>query len=398
MSAKKSPSVSDLAPSRVSQTLTEAVSKKLSAFTLVELVVVITILAVLATIGFLALSGYSQDAKDAAVKANVRSVATAVSSESAVTNNSPRYYVVHDDAASLTGAAVAYVDGAPVTLTGGQYGADGTNYSAGNPDWAKLKLNPEKFRLSSLGARFAAAFGTAEAAYDSKAVSIGAVDAALAPTASGRNRSASFFQVTGTAPATGLVSVAGNFPAPTAAQVASGAVLGLVKSPVGTGALVDGDSAGTSGGGSSGGGTPAPAFVAGTAYAAGQAFTYALPDSGETVTVTVQGTGVGIASSVADASCTEGGVPAKDIAIWGSSGNPQIWSACNKGATNPIPYANMKFDGSTNDVDVSTAQYSGGIYQWGNNADVRSAGTWSNTANTNDDAWGNTTNTNATRQ
>ncbi len=123
-----------------------------------------------------------------------------------------------------------------------------------------------------------------------------------------------------------------------------------------------------------------------------------LPVAGETVTVTVQGTGVGIASSVADASCTEGGVPAKDIAIWGSSGNPQIWSACNKGATNPIPYANMKFDGSTNDVDVSTAQYSGGIYQWGNNADVRSAGTWSNTANTNDDAWGNTTNTNAARQ
>ena len=59
-------------------------------------------LAVLATVGFLALSGYSQDAKDAAVKANVRSVATAVSSESALTGNSPRYYVAHDDSASLT--------------------------------------------------------------------------------------------------------------------------------------------------------------------------------------------------------------------------------------------------------------------------------------------------------
>lgn len=104
----------------------------------------------MATIGFLALSGYSQDAKDAAVKANVRSVMTAISSESAVTNNSPRYYVVHDAAAALTGAAVAYVDGSPVTLTGGDWNQAGTNYSAGNPDWTKLKLNPEKFRSKSL--------------------------------------------------------------------------------------------------------------------------------------------------------------------------------------------------------------------------------------------------------
>lgn len=72
------------------------------AFTLVELIVVIAILAVLALIGFLALSGYSQDAKDAAAKANVRSVQTAISSESAITNNSPRYYVVHDAGAALS--------------------------------------------------------------------------------------------------------------------------------------------------------------------------------------------------------------------------------------------------------------------------------------------------------
>ena len=147
------------------------------------------------------------------------------------------------------------------------------------------------------------------------------MDAALAPTATGRNRSASFFQVAGTAPATGLVSVVGNFPAPTAAQVSAGAVLGLVKAPNGTGALVDGGVSGTSGSpssssSSSGGGASAPAFVPVTAYAAGQAFTYVLPDFGETVTVTVQGTGVGTASSAASASCTEGGVPAKDIAIW----------------------------------------------------------------------------------
>ena len=89
---------------------------KFSAFTLVELIVVITILAILATIGFLALSGYSQDAKDSAIKANVRSVQTAISSEAALTNNSPRYYVVHDTGAALSGA-VAYVDGNPTALT-----------------------------------------------------------------------------------------------------------------------------------------------------------------------------------------------------------------------------------------------------------------------------------------
>lgn len=65
-------------------------------FTLAELIVVITILAILATVGFLALSGYTQDAKDASVKTNVRSVQTAMVSEAAISGNSPRYYVVHD--------------------------------------------------------------------------------------------------------------------------------------------------------------------------------------------------------------------------------------------------------------------------------------------------------------
>ncbi len=77
-------------------------NRKIPAFTLVELIVVITILAILATIGFLALSGYSQDAKDSAIKTNVRSVFAAISSESALTGNSPRYYVVHDTGAALS--------------------------------------------------------------------------------------------------------------------------------------------------------------------------------------------------------------------------------------------------------------------------------------------------------
>ena len=83
--------------------------REMSGFTLVELIVVVTILAILATIGFLALSGYSQDAKDSAIKANVRSVQTAISSESALTGNSPRNYVIHDPDYALSGA-FAYVD------------------------------------------------------------------------------------------------------------------------------------------------------------------------------------------------------------------------------------------------------------------------------------------------
>ena len=73
-----------------------------SGFTLAELIVVVTVLAVLATVGFLALSGYSQDAKTSSWKANARTLQTAISSESVLTGNSPRYYVVHDPAAALS--------------------------------------------------------------------------------------------------------------------------------------------------------------------------------------------------------------------------------------------------------------------------------------------------------
>lgn len=76
------------------------------AFTLAELIVVVSILAILAAIGFVALSGYAQDAKSSAVKTNVRSIYTAISAEAAVTGNSPRYYIVHDSAAALSGAIV----------------------------------------------------------------------------------------------------------------------------------------------------------------------------------------------------------------------------------------------------------------------------------------------------
>ncbi len=175
-----------------------------AAFTLAELIVVITILAILATIGFLALSGYSQDAKDSSIKANVRSVFTAISSEAAVTGNSPRYYVVNDTGATLSGA-IAFVDGNPIALTGGDWNAAGTNYSAGNPDYAKLKLNPEKFKVSFFGPE------KASAAYDAKFLLAGAFDWS-ATASNGKRRAGAYLQVAGIAPATGMATVAGNYP------------------------------------------------------------------------------------------------------------------------------------------------------------------------------------------
>lgn len=109
-------SLTDSVSGNVAKSIRRTASRKLSAFTLVELVVVVTVLAILATIGFLALSGYSQDAKDSAVKANVRSIYSAIASESTMTGNSPRYYVVHDTGAALSGA-FAYVDGIQSALT-----------------------------------------------------------------------------------------------------------------------------------------------------------------------------------------------------------------------------------------------------------------------------------------
>lgn len=85
------------------------VKRPLPAFTLAELIVVVTILAILAAIGFVALSSYAQDAKDSRAKTNVRSVYSAIVSESAISGNSPRYYVIHDPGYSLSGAMVAFV-------------------------------------------------------------------------------------------------------------------------------------------------------------------------------------------------------------------------------------------------------------------------------------------------
>lgn len=237
--------LSDSVSSRVATAFKKAAVRKISAFTLVELIVVITILAILATIGFLALSGYAQDAKDASVKANVRSVYSAIAAESALTGNSPRYYVIHDSGASLSGA-FAFVDGNQVFLTGGDWGTPGTNYSAGNPDYVKLKLNPEKFKVSASGlpggtlellARTLGFASESFAAYDAKYLAAGAFDAAV--TTGNKARTVSYLQIAGISQNTGVAAVSGNYPG----TASSGSVTGLVRDPKSassTGALVDG--------------------------------------------------------------------------------------------------------------------------------------------------------------
>ena len=205
--------------SAVSRALRRTASARLSGFTLAERIVVITILAILATVGFLALSGYSSDARDAAAKANVRSVVSAISAESALTGNSPRYYVSHDPDYALSGAYL-YVDGAPAALTGGNLGEApyDSNYTAGVPRWDRLKLDPEKFRTAGLSrdSRLASAFlpallssalfPKASAAFDKTAISAGAVDV-VSGSASGRARAVSFFQAVAILPETGGTAV-----------------------------------------------------------------------------------------------------------------------------------------------------------------------------------------------
>lgn len=93
------------------------------------------------------------------------------------------------------------LDGTSAVLTGGKWDEPGTNYSAGNPDYAKLRLNPEKFRTAKLfqQVREASAAYGAEF-YDKRYLSVGAAD--LWTVSNGKKRLVSFIQVAGIAPST----------------------------------------------------------------------------------------------------------------------------------------------------------------------------------------------------
>lgn len=265
--------------------------KKWKGFTLAELLVVIAVLTVLATVGFLAMSGYSSDAKNAAVASNVRTVYSAITSESALTGHSPRYYVIHDPNYALSGGTVVF-DGNPIALSGGDWDAPGTNYSAGNPDYAKLKISKDKFKIASNGGRVfaelfsvASATGTADPAY----LLVGAAETSEI-SASGKKRIRSAVQVAAI-PSTGKAVVTGSY------SGQSGAVAGLVRDPgsaSSTGSLVDGVATGappTCGPGYAlGAGMTCVEVVSGSCGTAGGTATYSYPASAFCAQGTVNGT------------------------------------------------------------------------------------------------------------
>jgi prepilin-type N-terminal cleavage/methylation domain-containing protein len=189
--------------------------RKFSAFTLVELVVVIAILAVLATVGFLALSGYTKDASSAAASTNARQVWQAIMAESTKNGDSPRNYVVYQTGASLSGATYS-----GVTLTGGSYGTAGTSYTAGTPDWNKLRLDPSRFTAKAALPAWSP-IQIAEAG--SATPYAGAADVTDGSTISGKVRYRSYSQAA-LQDSAGAWHVAGNWPGSSVPGTSSGLI------------------------------------------------------------------------------------------------------------------------------------------------------------------------------
>ncbi len=151
-------------------------AKNTKGFTLVELIVVITILAILATIGFLSLQGYTSDAKETKTLANLRTVASSLVNESAVTGNSFGYYVSTGTNAMASGTYQVY-GSTGVALNSG-------NYVAGKLDAAKLRIDGSKF------------FDKKATGGATEAFRVGSVT--VNETANGKTRQRSVFQVAGT--------------------------------------------------------------------------------------------------------------------------------------------------------------------------------------------------------
>ncbi|MFB0965752.1 MAG: hypothetical protein QMC36_08995 [Patescibacteria group bacterium] len=156
----------------------------------------------------------------------------------------------------------------------------------------KLKLDPSKFRAAFMDGKFGAV-SAASAAVSGK-MNVGAADFSVR---SAKSRSVSYFQVVGISPATGAVSVIGNYPA------SSGSVTGLVKAPGSTEALVDGGKAGTSAG-----------------CASGTVNGYVVPTLGHGATASVNkavlsGTGLNIGTKTGTASCSFASVSVTDASV-----------------------------------------------------------------------------------
>lgn len=111
------------------------------AFTLVELIVVITILAVLATVAFISLTGYSQEAKNSTVQAEVRTLVTAIETDMTKNSTDPRTLVT-----AYTTADNNAVPGTVDYKTGSTMTAGG--YAIGSVNFAVLGQSGEEFVTS----------------------------------------------------------------------------------------------------------------------------------------------------------------------------------------------------------------------------------------------------------
>jgi uncharacterized protein (TIGR02145 family) len=91
--------------------------------------------------------------------------------------------------------------------------------------------------------------------------------------------------------------------------------------------------------------------------------------------VNVTGTGVGTVEgtkSLHTPACSE-----DDIAVWGTTGNPHVWAACNAGATTAYSNQSVTLVNPNAAGGPTAAQkaYMGAYYQWGRNIDVTTGAT-----------------------